>query len=102
MPPRWPRQPDRRDPAYRRLADRMNFAVHVAAFAAGNSTLWFFRLIQKEAWPWVFWLTGGWAAILLVHGIYIFAVPDYSDPHAFGTEANPKVKSVDTTAKPLN
>ncbi len=37
MPPRWPRKPDRKDPAYRRLEDRINFAVHVALFAAINS-----------------------------------------------------------------
>lgn len=102
MPPRWPRQPDRRDPAYRRLADRMNFAVHVAAFAAGNSTLWFFRLIQTAAWPWALWLTSGWAAILFAHGVYIFAVADYSEPNTLPIEANPKVTSVDTPAKSLN
>ncbi len=28
MPPRWPRQPDRKnDPAFRRLDDRMNFTI---------------------------------------------------------------------------
>ena len=37
MPPRWPRKPDRCDPAYRRLDDRMNFAMHVAIFAVINS-----------------------------------------------------------------
>lgn len=80
MPPRWPRQPDRNDPAYRRLADRINFAVHVALFAAVNSGIWFFKLLQAgNIWPWAFWITGGWAAILLVHGIYILAVANYSD-----------------------
>ncbi|MEB3281711.1 MAG: 2TM domain-containing protein [Lyngbya sp.] len=78
MPPRWPRQPDRKDPAYRRLDDRMNFAVHVAIFAACNSGLWFFQKIQAAAWPWVVWVTGVWVLLLGVHGIYIFAIADYS------------------------
>ena len=48
MPPRWPRQPDRADPAFRRLDDRMTFATHVAAFAAVNSGLWFFRVAGEK------------------------------------------------------
>jgi hypothetical protein len=43
MPPRWPREPDRQnDPEYRKLDDRMTFAVHVALFLACNSGVWFF------------------------------------------------------------
>lgn len=78
MPPRWPRQPDRQDPAYRRLDDRMNFAVHVAILAACNSGLWFFQKIQAATWPWAVWVTGIWVLVLGVHGIYIFAIADYS------------------------
>lgn len=79
MPPRWPRQPDRQDSAFRRLDDRMNFAVHVAIFAAINSGLWFFRLVQAQQWPWTLWVTSAWILVLLAHGIYIFAIADYSD-----------------------
>lgn len=43
MPPRWPRKPDPNDPAYRRLENRINFAVHFALFSAVNSGLWFFE-----------------------------------------------------------
>lgn len=43
MPPRWPRKPDRQnDPEFRKLDDRMNFAVHTALFIATNSGVWFF------------------------------------------------------------
>jgi 2TM domain len=80
MPPRWPREPDRRDPDYRRLDDRMNFAVHVGVFAAINSGAWFFRVLQNAAWPWTLWMTGIWAGLLLAHGLYIFAIADYSNP----------------------
>jgi hypothetical protein len=80
MPPRWPRKPDRADPDYRRLDDRMNFAIHVATFAAINSGVWFFRLMAHETWVWTLWLTGGWLAVLIVHGIYIFGLANYSDP----------------------
>lgn len=87
MPPRWPRRPDRRDPAYRRLDDRMNFAIHVAIFALCNSGVWFFRLLGElpgsgvSLWPWAPWLTLSWVGLLLIHGIYIFAIADYSFPY---------------------
>lgn len=78
MPPRWPRQPDRNDPAYRRLDDRMNFAFHVALFAASNSGIWFFHQMLGATWPWAVWVTGTWATLLVGHGVYIFAIADYS------------------------
>ncbi|HEY9851122.1 MAG TPA: 2TM domain-containing protein [Leptolyngbyaceae cyanobacterium] len=79
MPPRWPRKPDRNDPAFRKLDDRMNFAVHVAIFAASNSGLWFVHNIQKAEWPWATWVTGGWALLLVAHAVYIFAIANYSE-----------------------
>ena len=78
MPPRWPRKPDRSDPAYRRLDDRMNFAVHVAIFAACNSGLWFVHNLKHATWSWAIWVTAIWAAVLLLHLIYIVAIADYS------------------------
>lgn len=78
MPPRWPRKPDRRDPAYRKLEDRMNFAVHVAAFAAVNSGGWFAHTIHPTWLPWMPVFTLTWLAGLVGHGIYIFAIADYS------------------------
>ncbi len=78
MPPRWPRKPDRRDPAYRQLEDRMNFAVHVAAFTACNSGVWFFHNLQHASWAWIIWFTGIWITGLIFHGVYIFAIADYS------------------------
>ena len=80
MPPRWPRQPDRSDPEYRRLDDRMNFAVHVGIFAAINSGLWFLCLLLQESWFWTPWVTGGWLAVVVGHALYIFAIADYSQP----------------------
>jgi hypothetical protein len=84
MPPRWPRQPDRADPAYRRLDDRMNFAVHVAAFLAINSGLWFFHKINHATWTWLVWFTGIWAVVLLIHLVYIAAIADYSSVKSNG------------------
>ncbi|MBW4470832.1 MAG: 2TM domain-containing protein [Stenomitos rutilans HA7619-LM2] len=88
MPPRWPRQPDRNDPAYRKLDDRMNFATHVAVFAVTNSSLWFFRILGEKTsplgtpggLPWTPWITLGWVALLLLHAVYIFAIADYTEP----------------------
>ena len=79
MPPRWPRKPDRRDPAYRRLDDRMNFALDVAIFAATNSGLWFFNTLQPGSLPWARWVAGIWAVVVLFHLVYISAIADYSE-----------------------
>ncbi len=80
MPPRWPRQPTRQDPTYRRLEDRMNFAVHVALWLAVNSGLWFFHTLNPLWGSWVPWLTLPWLAALVSHGVYIFALADYGTP----------------------
>ena len=80
MPPRWPRKPDRKnDPAFRKLEDRMNFAVHVAIFALFNSSLWFFHNFLVTNWEWLPIFTLSWLGILLSHLIYILAIADYSD-----------------------
>jgi hypothetical protein len=80
MPPRWSRIPDRKDSDYRQLDDQMTFATHVALFAAANSGMWFFRILQKADWSWSVWVTGAWASVLVAHAIYIFAIADYSEP----------------------
>lgn len=77
MPPRWPRKPDPQDPAYRRLEDRINFAVHIAFFAAVNSGLWFFKLFWQQDWPGLIWLSGAWGLLLFSHGVYVFKVAQY-------------------------
>lgn len=88
MPPRWSRKPDRADPDFRRLDDRMTFATHVAAFAAVNSGLWFFRVLGERTsdagipggLPYTPWITTVWAAILVAHLIYVFAIANYAPP----------------------
>ena len=86
MPPRWPRKPDRRDPAFRKLDDRMTFAVHVAGFAAVNSGLWFAHQINPTWVPWVSKLTLVWLIGLAIHAIYIFAIADYSGTYVIESE----------------
>lgn len=78
MPPRWPRKPDRNDPAYRRLDDRMNFAFHVAVFSAINSGMWFVHIFQKTDWLWITGFTEIWAGLLILHLLYITVIADYS------------------------
>lgn len=95
MPPRWPRKPDRADPAFRRLDDRMTFATHVAAFLAVNSGLWFFRQIGElltdvpGGLPQTPWITGIWATVLVAHGIYIFAIAQYPDQQPSTSKESP-------------
>jgi hypothetical protein len=78
MPPRWPREPDRKDPDYRRLDDRMNFAVHVGIFLATNSGFWFVHNLKQAEWPWLVDFSGIWFGLLLIHLIYITLIADYS------------------------
>jgi hypothetical protein len=87
MPPRWPRKPDRRDPAFRKLDDRMNFAVHVAIFAAINSGLWFAHQLNTDWVPWVSRFTLIWLTGLVSHAIYIFAIANYSGASLAGDDA---------------
>ncbi|MBW4688361.1 MAG: 2TM domain-containing protein [Komarekiella atlantica HA4396-MV6] len=79
MPPRWPRKPDRNDPEFRKLDDRMNFAIHVAIAAAINSGLWFVHNLKATTWEWLPWLTASWTIVLLVHLIYIAAIANYTE-----------------------
>jgi hypothetical protein len=77
MPPRWPRKPDRQDPDFRKLDDRMNFALHVAIAATISSGLWFFHNLKAVNWEWLPWLTASWVVVLLVHLVYISAIAKY-------------------------
>ncbi len=79
MPPRWPRIPTRQDPDFRKLDDRMNFAIHVAVFGAINSGMWFFHNFLNTTWQWLPWVTLSWLGILLSHLVYISAIANYSD-----------------------
>ncbi|UBF28289.1 2TM domain-containing protein [Kovacikia minuta CCNUW1] len=92
MPPRWPRKPDRNDPDYRRLDDRMNFALHVAIFAVVNSGLWFFRVLGDKSDlgvpggpPWTPGFTAVWAGFLVAHAVFIFAIAKYNPPASSST-----------------
>jgi 2TM domain len=85
MPPLWPRQPDRRDPDFRRFGDRLNFAFHVAVFCAGNSFLWFLAALKGWSDPRLAQLTTTWAIGVVVHGVYVFKIATY--PGAVGTKA---------------
>ncbi|MGF1489609.1 MAG: 2TM domain-containing protein [Prochloraceae cyanobacterium] len=78
MPPRQSPQSDRQNPEYRKIDDRMNFAFHVAVFAAINSGLWFVQIIKFPQWQGAIWITGIWGSILLFHLIYILAIANYS------------------------
>jgi len=60
----------------------MTFATHVAGFAASNAGLWFFHLLPAPEgaapFPWIIWLTPIWLLTLVGHGLYVFAIADYS------------------------
>jgi 2TM domain len=80
MPPKLSSPPDPRSPEYRELRDKINFALHVAFFAATNSGIAFFQRLHQADWPWQAWLGILWFLGLAVHGIYVFALARYSEP----------------------
>jgi hypothetical protein len=82
MPPKWPRKPDRADPAYRKLEDRINFTVHVAAFTAFNSGLWFFHEMTPGILLWLPKFTFVWIGLLVAHGTWLFAIASYNSSEA--------------------
>ena len=77
MPPKWPRKPDRADPAYRKLEDRINFAVHVAAFMAVNSILWFFHNVRPGTLHWLPTFSAVLLGLLVAHAVWAFAIATY-------------------------
>ena len=77
-PPRWPRKPDPTEPTYRRYRDRINFAFNVALFAFLNSVLWFVTLLYGAAWTWTPWVTSVWGVAILLQGLYVFRIADYT------------------------
>ncbi|MGB2924390.1 MAG: 2TM domain-containing protein [Limnothrix sp.] len=80
MPRSWPREPDRKtDPEFRRADDRMNFIVHVMAYLAVNSGIWFVDIIKQAGWDWPVWFSLAWLGILLLNLLYISAIADYSE-----------------------
>ncbi|CCH66740.1 hypothetical protein RINTHH_5850 [Richelia intracellularis HH01] len=82
MPPSWPRKPNREDPAYRKLDDRMNFAVHLAILAASNSGLWFFHIFIRTNKQWLYWFTSSWLVLLLIHFLYVVLIADYTEANS--------------------
>jgi len=80
MPPKLSSPPDPRSPTYRQLRDRINFALHVAFFAAVNSGIAFFARLWRSDWPWALWLGLIWITLLLVHALYVFALARYDAP----------------------
>ena len=77
MPPTWPTKPSRKDPKFRRYGDRINFAFNVAMFATLMSGTWFFQLLYRTDWAWTPKVTLGWLGILVLHGVYVFAIAQY-------------------------
>lgn len=50
MPPVWPRKPDRRDPVFCCLGDRINFAFNVVLYALMLSGAGFVCLLRTASW----------------------------------------------------
>jgi len=67
------RPPNPEDPEYQQLEQLVNWGVHAAAFAAFNSGLWVWHGLKPSFFPQLPWLTGLWAGVLLLHGVWVLS-----------------------------
>ncbi|MDX1976476.1 MAG: hypothetical protein SFT94_02275 [Pseudanabaenaceae cyanobacterium bins.68] len=79
MAPRLSRPPNPQDPAYQRLENRINFGLHCAAFAAVNSSMWFFKTMLAISSPLPILLTSLWLSTLVGHGLWVGATQKILD-----------------------
>jgi hypothetical protein len=77
MPPRWPRQPTRQDPEFRKLDDRYTYAAHIAIYLTAASGLTFLNMLYRANWFWLLPLLGCWGLGLGLHSLWIFFVATY-------------------------
>lgn len=93
MPPRWPRQPSRQDPEFRKLDDRYTFAAHIALYLVSSTGLVFFNMLFQANWPWLVPCLGWWGLALGIHAFWIMVIARYpavADPVMPGlTELEP-------------
>ncbi len=79
MPIRWYGSGDKSDPTYRHFSRVVNLVLHAMAFAAANSTLWFFQGISHP-WGHLDWFSELWLVGLLFHmGFVISQRPGQSE-----------------------
>jgi hypothetical protein len=79
MPPKLSSPPDPRNPEYRLLRDRINFALHVALFLCVNVGLLFFEKFWQTTWTWRPWVNLGWLVLLVAHTVWIFWIAKYEE-----------------------
>jgi cytochrome c biogenesis protein CcdA len=77
MPPRWPRQPSRRDPEFRRLDDRFTFGAHLAIFLTVGSGLTFFDQLLQAHWAWLQPVGGWWGIVVGLHALVVLVLLRY-------------------------
>lgn len=77
MPPRWPRQPSRQDPEFRKLDDRYTFAAHLALYLVSSTGMVFFQQLFQAQWPWLVPVLGGWGLSLGLHAFWIIVIARY-------------------------
>ncbi len=78
MPIKWYGTGDQSDPLYMHFSRIVNLTIHMMAFAAVNSGLWFFQQI-KHPWTNLQFFSGFWLVLLGVHLTFvIFKRPSQS------------------------
>lgn len=97
MPPRWPRQPTRLDPEFRKLDDRYTLAFHIAVYLSTTTGLIFFKLLWHSDWIWFVPLLGWWGLALGLHTLWILKIIQYSpsvhtelEPSAYPLSTDPE------------
>jgi len=70
MPIRWYGTGNAKDPLYLHFSRIVNLTLHAMAFAAVNSTLWFFQQI-RHPWEQLHWFTQAWLILVVAHLIFV-------------------------------
>ena len=79
MPIRWYGPADPKNPTYRHFSRVVNLIIHIMAFAALNSGLWFFELIRHQ-WVNLSIFTEVWLVFLLLHFAVVIALRPVDEP----------------------
>ncbi len=65
-----------RERAARRVKQKTDFWLNIAAYVAVNGFLVFLWWITGAGYPWFLWVMAGWGIGVVIHAVMVFGVPD--------------------------
>ena len=65
-----------RERATRRVKQKTDFWVNIAAYVAVNGFLVFIWWMTGAGYPWFLWVMAGWGIGVVIHAVMVFGVPE--------------------------